>query len=405
MSDAIVITGAGMACHLGDDASDIELALRDGRVRPYVRFEEAAAVGAGCELIGRYDGDVSDDALGIDRSLSRVMGRASRLALRAARAALAQAAIDPSDIGVIVGSGTGDVETHVAIREHLAKHGRSRGIGPYTTPRIMSSGVSASLATVLRARGPSFSVAAACAGGAVNIAMATQLIEQGLCDAALAGGVEVADLHFHLGFDEMRAYNRKDNGAPERASRPYAKDRAGFVFGEGAGAVVLERERSAKARGAPILGRVLGFGLASDGEGDMVKPSKGGPLRAMQQALSRAGVSARSIDYVNTHATGTAGDVIEVAALRELFGGRHVPYSSTKGYTGHTISAAGALEAIFTLAMLQGGWIAPCPNADPVDPELESYPPVTRPTTCELKIALSNSFGFGGTNAALVLAR
>jgi 3-oxoacyl-[acyl-carrier-protein] synthase-1 len=270
----------------------------------------------------------------------------------------------------------------------------------------MASTVPANLATVLGATGPSFTAVAACAGGAYNLLLAAQLVESGHVESALAGGVEVADLHFHAGFDAMRAYTTGDNDRPERASRPYAADRAGFVFSEGAGVVVLETRAAAEARGAPVLGVLRGCGMSSDGTGNMVAPSPEGAELAMRRALDHAGVSPEEIDYVNTHGTSTpVGDVSEVRAMRRVLGGRHVAYSSTKGYTGHPVSAAGPIEAIFTLAMLRGGWIAPCVNAEPLDPELLDYPPVLRPETRPLRLALSNSFGFGGTNATLVLQR
>ena len=270
----------------------------------------------------------------------------------------------------------------------------------------MASTVSANLATVLEATGPSFSASAACAGGAYNLLLASQLVESGHVDVAIAGGADVADIHFHAGFDAMRAYTTVDNDHPERASRPYAADRAGFIFAEGAGIVVLETRQHAEARGATVLGVLLGYGMSSDGTGNMVAPSPEGAELAMRRALAHAGVAPEDVDYVNTHATSTPlGDVSEVRALREVLGGRHVAYSSTKGYTGHPGSGAGAIEAIFTLAMLRGGWIAPSVNAEPLDPELASYPPVVRPESRPLRTALSNSFGFGGTNAALVLGR
>jgi 3-oxoacyl-[acyl-carrier-protein] synthase-1 len=270
----------------------------------------------------------------------------------------------------------------------------------------MASTVSANLATVLESTGPSFSATAACAGGAYNLLLASQLLENGHVDVAIAGGADVADIHFHAGFDAMRAYTTVDNDRPERASRPYAADRAGFVFSEGAGIVVLETRRHAEVRGAPILGVLLGYGMSSDGTGNMVAPSPEGAELAMQRALDHAGIAPDALDYVNTHATSTPlGDVSEVRALRKVLGGRPVAYSSTKGYTGHPVSAAGAIEAIFTLAMLRGGFIAPCVNAEPLDPELVDYAPIVRPESRPLRTALSNSFGFGGTNAALVLGR
>jgi 3-oxoacyl-[acyl-carrier-protein] synthase-1 len=269
----------------------------------------------------------------------------------------------------------------------------------------MASTVSANLVNVLRTTGPSFTASAACAGGAYDILLAAELIERGHCEAALAGGAEVMDLHFYSGFDSMRAYNGQDNDRPHLASRPYAADRAGFIFGEGAGIVVLETRAAAEARGATILATLRGCGMSSDGEGEMVSPSPKGALEAMRKALAHANVSADDVDYVNTHGTSTpVGDISEVRALRELFGTRKIPYSSTKGYTGHTVSAAGALEAIFTAHMLRHGWLAPSVNARPLDPELADYSPILDPTNARPTLALSNSFGFGGTNVTLVLS-
>ena len=402
----IVVTGTGVCCHMGDDWAAIENALREGRPRPFARWPPAVEHGSQCELIGLYPGDLSPARLGIDKSQARFMGRAALLALRAARMALDEARLSPREMAVVVGSGTGDVDTHREVAVRLARTEGSRRVSPTVIPRLMASTVPANLATVLGATGPSFTAAAACAGGAYNLLLAAQLIEGGHVEAALAGGVDVADIHFHSGFDAMRAYTTQDNDRPERASRPYAADRAGFVFSEGAGVVVLETRAAAEARGAPVLGVLRGCGMSSDGTGNMVAPAPEGAELAMRRALDHAGSSPEEIDYVNTHGTSTpAGDVSEVRAMRRVLGDRHVAYSSTKGYTGHPVSAAGPIEAIFTLAMLRGGWIAPCVNAEPLDPELLDYPPVVRPESRPLRLALSNSFGFGGTNATLVLER
>ncbi len=364
------------------------------------------ALGSQCEVVGIYPGDLAPERLGIDKGQARFMGRAALMGLRAARLALEEARRAPRDLAVVVGSGTGDVATHREVAERLARANGSRRVSPTVIPRLMASTVPANLATVLGATGPSFTAAAACAGGAYNLLLAAQLVEAGHVDAALAGGVEVADVHFHAGFDAMRAYTTQDNDRPERASRPYAADRGGFVFSEGAGVVVLETRAAAEARGATVLGVLRGYGMSSDGTGSMVAPSPEGAALAMRRALDHARVPPDEVDYVNTHATSTpVGDVSEVRAMRSVFGGRHVAYSSTKGYTGHPVSAAGPIEAIFTLAMLRGGWIAPCVNAEPLDPELLDYPPVLRPESRPLRTALSNSFGFGGTNATLVLER
>lgn len=400
----VVVTGAGVACHMGHDGTAIEQALREGRNTPFVRWPAAQALGMQCQLIGLYPGSLDAAELGIDKSQARFMSRVALLALRATRLAVAQSGIATRDAAVAVGSGTGDVETHREIAARLARSEPRRRVAPTVIPRLMASTVSANLATVLETTGPSFSATAACTGGAYNILLAAQLIESGHVEAAIAGGADVADIHFHAGFDAMRAYTTIDNERPERASRPYAADRAGFVFSEGAGIVVLEARAHAEARGATVLGRLLGYGMSSDGTGNMVAPSPEGAELAMRRALEHAGLAPEAIGYVNTHATGTPlGDVSEVRAMRRVFGEHRPAYSSTKGYTGHPVSAAGAIEAIFTLAMLRGGFIAPCPNAEPVDAELLDWPPVLKPVARPLKVALSNSFGFGGTNAVLVL--
>jgi 3-oxoacyl-[acyl-carrier-protein] synthase-1 len=406
-SRQVVITGAGICCNMGDDLDAMAASLRAGTNPPFEDYPLAIELDARCRLVGKYHGDVTNEALGIGKKEARFMGRGSRMALKAARSALAQAGIeDASELGVVVGSGTGDIATHQQIEKRLQKTRDCKKTAPTVIPKIMSSTVSANLVNVLETRGPSVSAAAACAGGAYNLLIAAQLIEAGFMDAAIAGGVEILDIHFHAGFDAMRAYNGSDNDRPERASRPYAADRAGFIFGEGSGVLVLETRGSAEERGAPILGAITGYGMSSDGKGDMVAPNADGAERAVKKALGHAELSASDIDYVNTHGTSTpAGDVTEVGALRRCFEGRVVPYSSTKGYTGHTISGAGAIEAIFTTMMLRGGWIAPAVHADPLDEALLDYPPVRQPTDVPLMHALSNSFGFGGTNVALVLSR
>jgi 3-oxoacyl-[acyl-carrier-protein] synthase-1 len=395
----VVVTGAGVCCHLGDDLAQIAAMLRSGRSLPFVTHPPAVEAAARCQIFGSYRGDLT-----LPRQQARFMGRAALMACKAALAALAQSGLERRDIAVVAGSGTGDVATHIEIQEKLSHPGGMHRVPPTVIPRLMASTVSANLSAVLRVTGPSFSASAACAGGAYNILLASELIEHGHVEAAIAGAAEVADAHFHAGFDAMRAFNGQDNEHPERASRPYAADRAGFIFGEGAGMLVLETAAHAAARGAKVLGVVRGYGMSSDGTGEMVFPSQEGAVLAMERALRHAAVEPGSVDYVNTHGTSTPlGDVTEVRALRRVFGHRRVPYSSTKGYTGHTISAAGAIEAIFTLMMLREGWIAPCVNAEPLDAELEDYPPVLRPTSAPLRLALSNSLGFGATNVALVL--
>jgi 3-oxoacyl-[acyl-carrier-protein] synthase-1 len=391
---------------MGDDWASIEAALREGRSTPFTRWPPAMEHGMLCEVVGIYPNELTPERLGIDKQQARFMGRAALLALRATRLALEQARLPTREAAIVVGSGTGDVDTHHEVAARLARSSGRPKVSPTVIPRLMASTVSANLATVLGSTGPSFTATAACAGGAYNLLLAAQLIELGHVDTAIAGGVEVWDIHFHAGFNAMRAYTTQDNDRPDRASRPYAADRAGFVFSEGAGVAVLETRAGAEARGATILGALKGYGMSSDGTGNMVAPAAEGAELAMRRALDHAGLKPDDIDYVNTHGTSTpVGDVSEVRAMRRLFGERPLAYSSTKGYTGHPVSAAGAIEAIFTLAMLRGGWIAPCVNVETLDPELENYPPILEPESRELSLALSNSFGFGATNASLVLSR
>jgi 3-oxoacyl-[acyl-carrier-protein] synthase-1 len=401
----VVITGTGVCTNMGDDLTEIEGRLREGRSIPFETYGPAVELECRCQLIGLYHGDVTNKSLGIPKAEGRFHGRAARLALKATQVALAQSGLDPSASAVVVGSGAGDVDTHVTINVALEKYNKARRIMPTVIPKLMASTVSANLVNVLRTTGPSFSASAACAGGVYNLLLAAQLIQTGHATSAIAGGVEVADIHFYTGFDSMRAYNGDDNERPERASRPYAADRAGFIFSEGAGIVILETRESAVARGAEILGVIRGFGMSSDGDGQMVAPSPEGAYRALEACVKNAGIDRDEIDYINTHGTSTPlGDTSEVRAIRKFFGDRALAYSSTKGYTGHTITAAGAMEAIFTLSMLRGGWIAPSVHADPLDPELEAYAPIVAPTDRALRYAVSNSFGFGGTNVAMALS-
>jgi len=401
----VAVTGMGVVCNLGPCLADALPHLQDGRPGPFAVEPTAEAMEARCRIIGHVTADVSDEAIGITKKEGRFFGRSARLALRAAREAIDRSGLDTRHAAIFIGSGTGDVPTHQEVAGRLASGG-ARRVSPTVVPRLMASTVSANLATVLRTDGPSLSIAAACAGGAANLALAALMIRSGQATAALAGGVESYDPHFHAGFDAMHAYSGVDNDRPHRASRPYAADRAGFIFAEGAGVLVLEDLDRARARGARILGLILGCGLSSNGDGQMVVPSNGGGILAMQRALDQAGIAVERVDYINTHGTATPlGDVAEVGAIRALFGDQRVRYGSTKGYTGHTISAAGAIEAAFTLEMLRGGWLAPSVNADPLDPEVEDFPPLRETWRGPLTTALSNSFGFGGTNVCLVLGR
>jgi 3-oxoacyl-[acyl-carrier-protein] synthase-1 len=406
LRDPLVISGAGVVTYGAASLDALIDDVRAGRRRPLHRFAEAAEHGCRCTRYGAATPDLSDEALGLDRRDARFMGRGSRLALRAARDALAEAGLaSTADLAVVVGSGAGDTATHRDVQERLEATRSARRVGPTVIPKLMASTVSANLANALRARGPAASVAAACAGGAYNLAFAASMVRDGLCDAALAGGVEILDLHFHAGFDAMRAYCADEDGTELTASRPYAADRAGFVFGEGAGVLVVERRSRALARGATPLAVLCAVGLGADGDGEMVQPSTEGAARVMRTALRLAGIGPSDVGYVNTHATSTpAGDVAEARAVLEVFG-PDVAYASTKGFTGHTISAAGAIEAAVTARALALGAALPCAPIEALDPALSDSPPVLAERPLAAAFALSNSFGFGGTNASVVLAR
>ena len=338
----VVVTGTGVCCHMGDDWPAIESALREGRPRPSRGGRRRWRTGTQCEVIGIYPGDLAPERLGIDKAQARFMGRVALLALRAARLALAEAGVAPRDVAVVVGSGTGDVDTHREVAERLARTDGSRRVSPTVIPRLMASTVPANLATVLGATGPSFTAAAACAGGAYNLLLAAAARRErprGRGDRRrcrrrrhpLPRGLRRdARLH-HARQRPARARLAPVRGRPRRLrllggrGRRRARDRAG-----------------AEARGAAVLGVLLGYGMSSDGTGSMVAPSPEGAELAMRRALDHAGVRPEDVDYVNTHATSTpVGDVSEVRAMRKVLGGRHVAYSSTKGYTGHPVSAAG----------------------------------------------------------------
>ncbi|MEN9581042.1 MAG: 3-oxoacyl-[acyl-carrier-protein] synthase [Pseudomonadota bacterium] len=404
-SEDIVFTGGGMCCHLGDDVATVAEMLRTGRGKPFTIWDQAVEFDGRCQLIGQVTADLSNQALGVSAAQGRFMGRSARMALLAARHAIAEARCETRNMAVFVGSGVGDCDAMDETRAKLESTKSMRKVSPASVPKLMASTISANLSTVLEATGPSCSLTAACATGPYNIVMAALLLQTGAADIALAGGSDAIHLSFFAGFDSMRAFNGVDNERPEIASRPYAADREGFILSEGAGIVVLETRRHAEARGANILGVLRGFGMSSDGTGQMVAPAPDGGLRAMQAALRQSGVQASEVEYVNTHGTSTPlGDISEVKAMRQLFGERRVPYSSIKGYVGHSVSAAGAIEAVFTLQMMKNKWLAPCINIGTLDPELTDYPPILEPINADVKLSLSNSFGFGGTNVSLLLA-
>ncbi len=399
----VVVTGMGIVSCLGDDLDTVAASLRAGRGG--IRFVPGyAELGLRSQVAGVPDIDL--DAA-IDRKQKRFMGDAAAYATVSMRDAMADAGLDAAAIshprvGVIAGSGGGSPQWQIETGDLLRNKG-VRKVGPYMVPRTMCSTVSAALATVFAIKGVSYSLSAACATSAHCIGAAADLIRHGAQHIVFAGGGE--ELHWGMTsqFDAMGALSTHFNDTPETASRPYDADRDGFVIAGGGGMLVLEDYDHAIARGARIHAELVGYGVTSDGA-DMVAPSGEGAVRCMQMAM--AGIDA-PIDYLNTHGTSTPlGDITELQAVRSAFGaGNEPPLSSTKALSGHSLGAASVHEAIYSLLMLQGGFIAGSANIANLDPACEGFPIVRESRDAGLRTVMSNSFGFGGTNAALVFAR
>ncbi len=400
--ERVVITGLGIVSCLGNDRESVATSLREGRsgIRA---IPEYAELGFRSQVGGTPDIDL--DAR-IDRKQRRFMGDAAAFAYLGLQDAIADAGLDPAAIsdpriGVIAGSGGGSCANQVEAADLLRSKGVRR-VGPYMVTRTMCSTVSANLATAFRIRGVNYSISSACATSAHCIGAAMEQIQLGKQDIVFAGGGE--ELHWTqtMLFDAMGALSSKYNATPERASRAYDAERDGFVIAGGGGMVVVESLAHAQARGARILAEIVGYGATSDGA-DMVAPSGEGAARCMRQALATVD---GPIDYLNTHGTSTpVGDVAELGAMREVFGEHVPPFSSTKSLSGHSLGAAGVHEAIYCLLMLERGFIAGSVNVETPDEAAAGLPLATRSREAALRTVMSNSFGFGGTNASLVLRR
>ena len=398
----IAITGMGITSCLGNDLDTVSRSLREGRsgIRT---LQDSVERGLRSQVGGAVELDL--DAV-IDRKLKRFMSDAAAYSYVALRDAIAQAGLSEDLVshprtGLIAGSGGGSSQWQVETADILRERG-VRKVGPYMVPRTMCSTVSANLATAFKIKGLSYSISAACATSAHCIGAAADLIRHGAQDIMFAGGGE--DLHWTMTvmFDAMGALSAGRNDEPQKASRPYDAGRDGFVIGSGGGMLVLEEWDHAVARGATILAELIGYGVTSDGA-DMVAPSGEGAVRCMQMALE--GVN-RPVDYLNTHGTSTPlGDIVELKAVREVFGDAVPPISSTKALSGHSLGAASVHEAIYSLLMLRDGFIAGSANIDQLDSGAEGFPIVRESRDAKLDVVMSNSFGFGGTNAALVFAR
>jgi 3-oxoacyl-[acyl-carrier-protein] synthase-1 len=398
----VVITGLGITSCLGNDADTVSAALRAGHsgIRHIPQYAE---LGFRSQVGGAPEIDLDAQ---IDRKQKRFMGDAAAFAHIALRDAIADAGLDDALVsqprtGLIAGSGGGSAEWQIEAADLLRARG-IRKVGPYMVPRTMCSTVSATLATAFKIKGVSYSISAACATSAHCIGAAADLIRAGRQDIVFAGGGE--ELHWALTmmFDAMGALSSKRNDDPAHASRPYDTDRDGFVIAGGGGMLVLEDYDHAVKRGARIHAELLGYGVTSDGA-DMVAPSGEGAVRCMQMALE--GVTA-PLDYLNTHGTSTPlGDVIELEAIRTALGDTLPPISSTKALSGHSLGAASVHEAIYCLLMMRDGFIAGSANIETLDEGAKDFPIVQASRDATLTTVMSNSFGFGGTNASLVFGR
>ncbi len=401
----VVITGLGIVSSIGNNKDEVVASLREGRSG--IEFSpEYAELGFRSHVHGSIDIDL--DAA-VDRKLRRFMGDGAAYNYVAMEEAIADAGLEEANIsnertGLVMGSGGPSTQNQVKAADLLREKGSSRRVGPYMVPRTMSSTNSATLATPFHIKGLSYSISSACSTSAHCIGNGTELIQWGKQDIVFAGGGE--ELHWTLSvlFDAMPALSSQYNGSPDRASRPFDKNRDGFVISGGAGVVVLEELEHARARGAKIYAEVVGYGATSDGY-DMVQPSGDGAVRCMRMALT--GIGNTPVDYVNTHGTSTPiGDAVELKALKEVFGKALPHINSTKSLTGHALGAAGVNEAIYSLLMMQHNFVAASANIEELDPEAEGMPIAReRLDGVTMNCVISNSFGFGGTNCTLAFKR
>jgi 3-oxoacyl-[acyl-carrier-protein] synthase-1 len=399
----VVITGLGVVSCLGNTKAEVLDSLENGRSG--ISFNETfREAGLRSQVCGSVDIDISEH---IDRKVRRFMGDAAAYSYIAMRDAIADAGLGDSDVsnprtGLIAASGGASSANIVASADTLREKG-VRKIGPYMVPRTMGSTVSACLATPFRIKGINYSITSACATSAHCIGAAMEQIQMNKQDVVFAGGGEEEDWTLAGMFDAMGALSTKFNEEPTAASRPYDRNRDGFVIAAGAGMVVVEELEHARARGARIYAEIVGYGATSDGH-DMVAPSGDGAVRCMQ--LARATVDA-PVDYINTHGTSTpVGDNQELRAIAEVFGDAFPRFASSKSLCGHSLGATGVQETIHCLLMLENDFIAPSINVLDRDEAAEGLPLVTeRQDEAGLKTAMTNSFGFGGTNATLILQR
>ena len=399
----MVVTGLGIVSSIGNNQEEVTASLRAGR-SGIEYSSEYAELGFRSHVHGTVKIDLG--AL-IDRKLRRFMGDAAAYNYIAMQQAIDDAGLTEADIsnprsGLIVGSGGASHGNIVEAADTLRQKGIRR-VGPYMVPRTMGSTTSANLATAFKIKGVNYSMSSACSTSAHCIGNGMEQIQMGKQDIIFAGGGEELHWASSVMFDAMGALSSKYNDTPEKASRAYDAERDGFVISGGGGVLVLEALEHAKSRGAKIYAELVGYGATSDGF-DMVQPSGEGAVRCMRLALSTI---QGKVDYINAHGTSTpAGDMKELEAVREVFGNEVPPISSTKSLTGHALGAAGVNEAIYSLLMMQHGFLCASANIETLDPAAEGLPILReRKDNVRANIMLSNSFGFGGTNACLVFQR
>jgi 3-oxoacyl-[acyl-carrier-protein] synthase I len=399
----VVVTGMGIVSSIGNNTQEVLASLREAK-SGVVRADKYAELGFRCQVHGAPTLDPEGT---VDRRAMRFLGGGAAWNHVAMEQSIRDGGLEPGDVsnertGIIMGSGGPSTRAVVEAADIARTKGPKR-VGPFAVPKAMSSTASATLATWFKIKGVNYSISSACATSNHCIGNASEIIQMGKQDMIFAGGCEELDWTLSVLFDAMGAMSSNFNATPEKASRAYDADRDGFVIAGGAGVVVLEELEHAKARGAKIYAEVAGYGATSDGY-DMVAPSGEGAARCMRMALANV---KPPVDYINPHATSTPiGDLKEIEAIREVFGAKCPPISATKSLTGHSLGAAGAQEAIYSMLMMQNGFICESANIDKLDPAMADMNIVReRRDNVTLNCVLSNSFGFGGTNASVVFKR
>jgi 3-oxoacyl-[acyl-carrier-protein] synthase I len=400
----VVVTGMGIVSSIGNNTQEVLASLREAK-SGISHAEEFAKRGFKCQVQGM---PTLDPAGSVDRRAMRFLGQGAAWNHVAMEQAVRDSGVEEKDIsnprtGIVMGSGGPSTAVIVEAADITREKGSPKRIGPFAVPKAMSSTASATLATWFKIKGVNYSISSACATSNHCIGNGSELIQWGKQDMVFAGGSEELSWTMSNLFDAMGAMSSKYNDTPQKSSRAYDKDRDGFVIAGGAGVLVLEEFEHAKARGAKIYAEVAGYGATSDGY-DMVAPSGEGAQRCMKLALDTVQAP---IDYINPHATSTPiGDLKEIEAIREVFGAKCPPISATKSLTGHSLGAAGAQEAIYSLLMMNNGFICESANIENLDPAFADMPIArARKDNVTLGAVLSNSFGFGGTNASVVFKR